>query len=187
MFFRFDSDGFGLRILGGEEEKSQVSIGHIVPNSPADVDGRLRVDDEIIKIDGHSTIRAAHEKVVQLMQRAKEKQHVCIIVRRYQHPHNNNNQKSNSFYQTTRDSYPNYRTTEPYMKSLGNHEIRHIVLQKTDECQSFGFVIISSQNKSGAIVGKIFRCPEDFLQIVVGLFQVELLRIVLLINVVNCI
>ncbi|CAF1594905.1 unnamed protein product [Adineta ricciae] len=156
------SDGFGLRILGGEEEKSQVSIGHIVPNSPADVDGRLRVDDEIIKIDGHSTIRAAHEKVVQLMQRAKEKQHVCIIVRRYQHPHNNNNQKSNSFYQTTRDSYPNYRTTEPYMKSSGNHEIRHIVLQKTDECQSFGFVIISSQNKSGAIVGRIIpNSPAD--------------------------
>ncbi|CAF5085169.1 unnamed protein product, partial [Rotaria socialis] len=35
------TDGFGLRIIGGEEEKSQVTIGHIVPNSPAEMDGRL--------------------------------------------------------------------------------------------------------------------------------------------------
>ncbi|UJR23490.1 hypothetical protein I4U23_026488 [Adineta vaga] len=149
------SDGFGLRILGGEEEKSQVSIGHIVPNSPADIDGRLHINDEIIKIDGHSTIRASHEKVVQLMQRAKERQHVCIIVRRYLHS------ETNSYYQTNRDSHPIYRH-DPYLKSTGTNEMRHVVLQKTDDYQSFGFVIISSQNKAGAIVGKIIpNSPAD--------------------------
>ena len=33
--------GVGFRIVGGTEEGSQVSIGHIVPGGAADVDGRL--------------------------------------------------------------------------------------------------------------------------------------------------
>ena len=90
------SDGFGLRIVGGEEEKSQVSVGRIVPNSPAYIDGRLRKGDEIIKIDGHSTIRASHERVVQLMQQAKDNQRVSLIVRRYLYPNPPNNQQLSS-------------------------------------------------------------------------------------------
>lgn len=82
--------------MGGEEEKSQVAVGRIVPNSPAYIDGRLRKGDEIIKIDGHSTIRASHEKVVQLMQQAKENQRVSLIVRRYLYPNNNNSSNGNN-------------------------------------------------------------------------------------------
>jgi C-terminal processing protease CtpA/Prc len=141
QFLLFLSDGFGLRIVGGEEEKSQVSIGHIVPNSPADVDGRLCIGDEIIKIDSHSTIRASHEKVVHLMQRAKEHQHVCLIVRRYTNP----NHKPNP--------YPIYHN-ESHKKPSIENEIRYVTLQKINENQSFGFVIISAQNKAGATVGK---------------------------------
>jgi C-terminal processing protease CtpA/Prc len=147
--FVFESDGFGLRILGGEEEKSQVSIGHIIPNSPASNDGRLAVGDEIIKIDNHSTIRASHEKVVQLMQRAKENQHVCLIIRRYTNP----NHKTNSSRQITPDSHSKHRE-EPQIKSTIDDDIRLVTLQKSNENQSFGFVIISSQNKAGATVGK---------------------------------
>jgi len=44
---RHDS-GFGFRIVGGTEEGSQVSIGHIVPGGAADVDGRLFSGDEIV-------------------------------------------------------------------------------------------------------------------------------------------
>lgn len=138
-----------MRIIGGEEEKSQVSIGHIIPNSPASIDGRLSIGDEIIKIDGHSTIRASHEKVVQLMQRAKENQHVSLIVRRYTNP----NQKTNSYRQTNHDSLSTYRE-DSQMKSSLDNGIRFVTLQKTNENQSFGFVIISSQNKAGAAVGK---------------------------------
>lgn len=90
------SDGFGLRIVGGEEEKSQVAVGRIVPNSPAYIDGRLRKGDEIIKIDGHSTIRASHERVVQLMQQAKDNQRVSLIVRRYLYPNNNTTPNTNN-------------------------------------------------------------------------------------------
>lgn len=146
------SDGFGLRIIGGEEEKSQVSIGHIIPNSPASTDGRLSIGDEIIKIDNHSTIRASHEKVVQLMQRAKENQHVSLIVRRYTNP----NQKT-----------PWHRPStnfDSHMKSSIDKDIRLITLQKTNDNQSFGFVIISSQNKAGAAVGKNHCVELDNLQ-----------------------
>ncbi len=138
-----------MRILGGEEEKSQVSIGHIVPNSPASIDGRLCIGDEIIKIDGHSTIRASHERVVQLMQRAKENQHVCLIVRRYTSPAH----KSNSYRQINHNLHPIERD-DSYMKSSTDNEIRFVTLHKTNENQSFGFVIISSQNKADATVGK---------------------------------
>ncbi|CAF0851499.1 unnamed protein product [Adineta steineri] len=141
------SDGFGLRIVGGEEEKSQVSVGRIVPNSPAYIDGRLRKGDEIIKIDGHSTIRASHERVVQLMQQAKENQRVSLIVRRYLYP--NQNQLSNQYNQTDVDSYPpnDFRPS-----STIDNGIRYVTLQKMNDNQSFGFVIISSQNKAGATV-----------------------------------
>jgi C-terminal processing protease CtpA/Prc len=139
-----------LRIVGGEEEKSQVSIGHIIPNSPASMDGRLYIGDEIIKIDGHSTIRASHEKVVQLMQRAKENQHVCLIIRRY----TSTNHKTNS-YPINREDF--------HMKSSMDNEIRYVTLYKTNENQSFGFVIISSQNKADATVGKNNRLLVLFL------------------------
>jgi C-terminal processing protease CtpA/Prc len=140
-----NSDGFGLRIIGGEEEKSQVSVGRIVQNSPACIDGRLRKGDEIIKIDGHSTIRASHERVVQLMQQAKENQRVSLIVRRYLYPNNNNNNP------TDVDSYP---SSDFRINPTNDNGIRHVTLQKMNENQSFGFVIISSQNKAGATVGK---------------------------------
>ncbi len=138
-----------MRILGGEEEKSQVSIGHIVPNSPASQDGRLCIGDEIIKIDNHSTIRASHEKVVQLMQRAKENQHVSLIIRRYTYPNN----QTNLSHQINHDSYPTHRE-DFHPKSSVDNGMRFVTLQKTNENQSFGFVIISSHNKAGATVGK---------------------------------
>ena len=144
------SDNFGLRIVGGEEGKSQVSIGHIVPNSPADVDGRLCIDDEIIKIDGHSTIRATHEKAIQLMQRAKENRHVCLIVRRYA----NLNHRNRSYHQTAVDSYPVHHNDSPLKSSIDNG-IRKVTLQKANENEHFGFVIISSSNKTGSTVGMI--------------------------------
>lgn len=77
------------------------------------------------------------------MQRAKENQHVCLIIRRYTTPNN----KINSFRQINRD--------DTHIKSSSiDNQIRYVTLQKTNENQSFGFVIISSQNKADATVGK---------------------------------
>ena len=153
----FRSDGFGLRILGGEEEKSQVCIGHIVAHSPADVDGRLRPADEIIQIDGHSTIRATHEKVVQLMQQAKENQRVRLIVRRYTQPKQTETRYATSAPLNSVNRHDFQTRSSP--SSLGNG-IRYITLHKTTDHQSFGFVIISSQQTTGAIVGRNDRTND---------------------------
>lgn len=43
--------GFGFRIVGGTEEGSQVTVGHIVPGGAADMDPRIATGDEILSID----------------------------------------------------------------------------------------------------------------------------------------
>lgn len=43
--------GFGFRIVGGTEEGSQVTVGHIVPGGAADLDPRVNTGDEILSID----------------------------------------------------------------------------------------------------------------------------------------
>ena len=49
------------------------------------------------------------------------------------------------------DSYP---SSDFRVNSINDQGIRHVTLQKMNDNQSFGFVIISSQNKAGATVGK---------------------------------
>ena len=79
--------GFGFRIVGGTEEGSQVSIGHIVPGGAADVDGRLRTGDEILSVDGMSVVHTSHHHVVQLMGAAALNGRVTIGVRRWMPAH----------------------------------------------------------------------------------------------------
>ncbi|CAF0780206.1 unnamed protein product [Didymodactylos carnosus] len=173
-------DGFGFRIIGGEEDRSQVAVGLIVPNSPAYIDGRLKPGDEIIKIDGHSCIRSSHEKVVELMQQAKQNQRVSLLVRRYQEHQqpivNGNGTNFISARPLENDHHPlypsntvkrNVLTSLPSMNNDNNNNggVRFITLYKTNDTQSFGFVIISSQNKAGATVDPLFRdhsmCDEQ--------------------------
>ena len=56
--------------------------------------------------------------------------------------------------QTDLDSYPpsDFRTN-----TMHDSGVRYVTLQKMNDNQSFGFVIISSQNKAGATVGKYFH------------------------------
>jgi atrophin-1 interacting protein 3 (BAI1-associated protein 1) len=74
--------GFGFRIVGGTEEGSQVSIGHIVPSGAADLDGRLSTGDEIVSVDNHNVLSTSHHHVVQLMGKAASNGRVTIGVRR---------------------------------------------------------------------------------------------------------
>lgn len=60
----------------------QVAIGHIVPGGAADVDGRLKTDDEIIKVDGIPTLGESHHRVVALMGQASSNGYVNLGVRR---------------------------------------------------------------------------------------------------------
>ena len=74
--------GFGFRIVGGTEEGSQVSIGHIVPGGSADVDGRLFSGDEIVAVDGQAVLHTSHHQVVSLMGAAATNGRVTLTVRR---------------------------------------------------------------------------------------------------------
>ena len=130
-------EGFGFRIVGGTEEGSQVSVGHIVPRGAAALDGRLQTNDQIVAVDGISVVGASHHSVVQLMARAAANGRVRLVVRK-----------------------PVYGTAS------GNHEIvgppghspssmttpLHVTL-KRQPSEGFGFVIISSASKAGATIG----------------------------------
>lgn len=58
--------GFGFRIVGGTEEGSQVTVGHIVPGGAADGDHRIATGDEIASIDGHNVVST--EFVAEILQ-----------------------------------------------------------------------------------------------------------------------
>ncbi|PAA85450.1 hypothetical protein BOX15_Mlig012730g4 [Macrostomum lignano] len=62
--------GLGIRILGGAEEGSQVTIGQLVPGSAAHADGRIRPGDEIVSVNGTPCVAASHHRVVQLLESA---------------------------------------------------------------------------------------------------------------------
>uniref|UniRef100_A0A1B0DEK7 Uncharacterized protein n=1 Tax=Phlebotomus papatasi TaxID=29031 RepID=A0A1B0DEK7_PHLPP len=74
--------GFGFRIVGGTEEGSQVTVGHIVPGGSADHDPRISTGDEILSIDGVNVVNASHHRVVQLMGEAALRGQVTMILRR---------------------------------------------------------------------------------------------------------
>ena len=61
---------------------SQVSVGHIVQEGAAHLDGRLRTGDEIISVDNVSVIGASHRKVVQIMGQSALRGVVTLGVRR---------------------------------------------------------------------------------------------------------
>ncbi|XP_070193690.1 membrane-associated guanylate kinase, WW and PDZ domain-containing protein 1-like isoform X2 [Littorina saxatilis] len=128
--------GYGFRIIGGTEEGSQVSVGHIVQGGSADLDGRLRKNDEIIHVDGQSVINSSHHRVVQLMTNAALNGIVTLGVRR----------RLNPFPDVTANSHG---TTYPYEVTVTRRET-----------EGFGFVIISSVTKSGSTLGEFIDGKE---------------------------
>ncbi|XP_026277849.2 membrane-associated guanylate kinase, WW and PDZ domain-containing protein 1 isoform X2 [Frankliniella occidentalis] len=126
--------GFGFRIVGGTEEGSQVSIGHIVPGGAADLDGRLCTGDEMMSVDGQSVINTSHHHVVQLMARAAAAGRVTLGIRRRIPSHD-----VQSFSSRHDGGYP------------------YDVTVTRRENEGFGFVIISSVNKVGSTIGRIIE------------------------------
>uniref|UniRef100_A0A1B6DAZ4 Membrane-associated guanylate kinase, WW and PDZ domain-containing protein 1 n=2 Tax=Clastoptera arizonana TaxID=38151 RepID=A0A1B6DAZ4_9HEMI len=124
--------GFGFRIVGGTEEGSQVSIGHIVPGGAADIDGRLCTGDEIISVDNQSVLNTSHHHVVQLMGKAAAHGRVTLGIRR-------RIQNIQNFMRNSDVGYP------------------YDVTVKRRENEGFGFVIISSLNKAGSTIGRIIE------------------------------
>ncbi|XP_071514436.1 uncharacterized protein [Panulirus ornatus] len=125
--------GFGFRIVGGTEEGSQVSIGHIVPGGAADQDGSVTTGDEIIGVDGEMVLGSSHHHVVQLMAAAATHGRVTLTLRR---------------------RTPN--PTELHNRSL-DMQFPYDVTVTRRENEGFGFVIISSVTKSGSTIGRIIE------------------------------
>ncbi|KAF6778583.1 hypothetical protein AHF37_02193 [Paragonimus kellicotti] len=78
--------GFGFSIAGGvdfsvAEGDSGIYVTRITPNGCADVDGRLRVDDQILAVNGISLEHVTNMEAVQTMKRAGSS--MQLIVRRY--------------------------------------------------------------------------------------------------------
>eukprot|EP00106_Octopus_bimaculoides_P007119 XP_014774561.1 PREDICTED: membrane-associated guanylate kinase, WW and PDZ domain-containing protein 1-like isoform X2 [Octopus bimaculoides] len=140
VILRRQESGFGFRIIGGTEEGSQVSVGHIVPGGAADLDGRLRTGDEIIYVDSHCVLNASHHRVVQLMGCAALNGRVSLRVRRR--------------LLTTSISV----TEQPFYRAAGVSEsYPYDVTVTRREHEGFGFVIISSVSKAGSTIGRILE------------------------------
>ncbi|XP_065215040.1 membrane-associated guanylate kinase, WW and PDZ domain-containing protein 2 isoform X2 [Planococcus citri] len=126
--------GFGFRIVGGTEEGSQVSIGHIVEGGAAEVDGRLRSGDEIMSVDNQSVMNSSHHHVVQLMGKAAASGRVTLGIRR---------------------RIPSKNHTNAMMRPEIRYPYDVTVTRRENE--GFGFVIISSLNKAGSAIGRIIE------------------------------
>ncbi|ESP04595.1 hypothetical protein LOTGIDRAFT_136041 [Lottia gigantea] len=127
--------GFGFRIIGGTEEGSQVSVGHIVPGGAADQEGKLCQGDEIIFVDQNCVINSTHHRVVQLMGHASLNGHVTITVRR-----------------RLTGTGPDITT-----HTTGGQTYPYDVTVTRRENEGFGFVIISSVTKSGSTIGEFIE------------------------------
>ncbi|XP_060651326.1 membrane-associated guanylate kinase, WW and PDZ domain-containing protein 2 [Drosophila nasuta] len=135
--------GFGFRIVGGTEEGSQVTVGHIVPGGAADNDQRIATGDEILSIDGINVLNSSHHKVVSLVGESAVRGQVTMILRRRRAP---------LLQQAPLAQLRRY----PYDVIVSRHEN-----------EGFGFVIISSSNHYyGSTIGKLIpgspsdRCGE---------------------------
>ncbi|XP_037092842.1 membrane-associated guanylate kinase, WW and PDZ domain-containing protein 2-like [Pollicipes pollicipes] len=130
--------GFGFRIVGGTEEGSQVSIGHIVPGGAADLDGRLRTGDEIVSVDGQLVIGSSHHYAVHLVNQAASNGRVQLNVRRLLSP-------------------PGRARAAPAHLTYP----RQVAVTRR-QGEGFGFVIISSAGRSGATIGRVLEgSPAD--------------------------
>ncbi|TMW48612.1 hypothetical protein DOY81_006305, partial [Sarcophaga bullata] len=173
--------GFGFRIVGGTEEGSQVTVGHIVPGGAADNDHRITTGDEILSIDGINVVNSSHHKVVSLMGEAALRGQVTMILRRrarigliQQQTHNIPSQLmvqqtllntpplsgASSLLQHPSPSQTMLRINPPVRYPYDVIVTRH-------ENEGFGFVIISSSNQYyGSTIGKLIpgspadRCGE---------------------------
>uniref|UniRef100_A0A914BVU6 Uncharacterized protein n=1 Tax=Acrobeloides nanus TaxID=290746 RepID=A0A914BVU6_9BILA len=75
-------DGFGFRLVGGEEMGTPLTVGAIIEGGAAHVDGRLREHDEIVEIDGRNAEHGKHTEAVELIKKAAHIGHVKLVVRR---------------------------------------------------------------------------------------------------------
>jgi hypothetical protein len=170
--------GFGFRIVGGEEENSQVSVGYIVERGSAHIDGRLRSNDEIIMIDNECVLGATHRRVVQLMTIAGLNRRVKLMIRRklnfqqYKILLNAQQQQLKSRYMSNLNSSNSMSASRNMLSMNGsspamnpvNYPYTVTLFRNSNE--GFGFIIISTDHgpKGGPSIGKLKLNSYNYLR-----------------------
>ncbi|XP_076261191.1 membrane associated guanylate kinase, WW and PDZ domain containing protein magi [Rhynchophorus ferrugineus] len=152
--------GFGFRIVGGIEDKSQVAVGHIVPGGAADLDGRMQSGDEIVSVEGFSVLKASHRQVVQLINAASARGQVSLILRRRVFPPGPQpsiNYSSMAWpIENTPPVMPTNHASQLVVANTHSNSTYDVTVQRSEN-EGFGFVIISSVNKIGSTIGRLIE------------------------------
>ncbi|XP_069798018.1 membrane-associated guanylate kinase, WW and PDZ domain-containing protein 3a isoform X7 [Narcine bancroftii] len=174
IFLRKLESGFGFRVLGGDGPDTPVLIGAIIPLGAAERDGRLRVADELLCVDGVSVKGRSHRFVLELMQNATRNGQVLLSIRRNilptaedQHDDGRDSSSNPAENGSPRMNHADHaHKTPPGPISTEPAQSYDIVLQRK-ETEGFGFVIITSKNRSSTIavphkIGRIIEgSPAD--------------------------
>ena len=62
------SRGFGFTIVGGDRPDELLQVKSIVHGGPASVDGKIRIGDALVKVNGMSVVGRSHRYVVGMFQ-----------------------------------------------------------------------------------------------------------------------
>lgn len=115
----------------------------------ADVDGRIRLGDEIISVDGISVLKASHRQVVQLMNAAASRGQVNLLLRRRIY----SPAIGAPYVNCAPWPSDNQMVPGPHIPAIPPFGQTYDVTVQRQENEGFGFVIISSVNKAGSTIG----------------------------------
>ncbi|XP_072886655.1 membrane-associated guanylate kinase, WW and PDZ domain-containing protein 3a isoform X3 [Hemitrygon akajei] len=167
IFLRKMESGFGFRVLGGDGPDTPVLIGAVIPLGSAERDGRLRVADELLCVDGVSVKGKSHRFVLELMQNATRNGQVLLTVRRNilptedQHDDGRDASLDPAENGSPRMNHADHTHRTPQGPSTAESAQSYDIVLQRKETEGFGFVIITSKNRSSVIVPhKIGRIIE---------------------------
>jgi len=76
------AQGFGFSIRGGKEFNIPLFVLKIAENGPAYLDGRLRVGDQILEINGHDAYQMTHGEAIERIKSSSGTNLVTLLIRR---------------------------------------------------------------------------------------------------------
>ena len=65
---RKGAKGFGFTIVGGEQPGEVLQVNNIVRGGTADLDGRLRTGDVIMRLNGRNVLNWTHADIIRFLQ-----------------------------------------------------------------------------------------------------------------------
>ena len=79
---KHQAQGFGFSIRGGKEFNIPLFVLKIADNGPAYLDGRLRVGDQILEINGHDAYQMTHGEAIERIKSSNGSNVVTLLIRR---------------------------------------------------------------------------------------------------------